>query len=64
MARTTSIYGGAVAVARARRDKAMLLPLPRSTVDDLSLRYHIALESMRTGQGYPAAVHTLTAVML
>jgi hypothetical protein len=49
---------------RMQQAKALLLPLQRPIADGLSLRYHIALEAMRTTNGYPAAVNTLTAVML
>ncbi|WP_198399463.1 hypothetical protein [Caballeronia calidae] len=38
--------------------------MPRATTDALSLRYHIALEAMRTGSGYRAAAHCLTALVL
>jgi hypothetical protein len=63
MARTIPFHSSNRA-ARARQSKVQLLPLPRAKADELSLRYHIALEAMRTRKGYPAAVHTLAAVML
>lgn len=63
MARSIPFHCSSSAV-RAGQAKALQLPLPRATADALSLRYHIALEAMRTGNGYPAAVHTLTAMML
>jgi hypothetical protein len=63
MARTIPFRSNSRATS-ARQSKAQLLPIPRAKADDLSLRYHIALEAMRTGNGYLAAVHTLAALML
>ncbi|MFL9861041.1 hypothetical protein PQR72_35775 [Paraburkholderia madseniana] len=37
--------------ARARRAKTMLLPMPRGTADELALRVHLALATMRAGVG-------------
>jgi hypothetical protein len=46
--------------ARARLDKAMLLPIARKIADDLALRVHLALDALRRG----ADAQTLTQVML
>ena len=35
--------------ARARRSKAMLLPMPRANADELALQVHLALAALRRG---------------
>jgi hypothetical protein len=50
--------------ARARRSKALLLPLPRPAADELSLQVHIALDAMRRGRGYASAAQMLTQAMI
>lgn len=35
--------------ARPRRDKAMLLPMPRACANDLALQVHLALSALRRG---------------
>jgi|UPI0004875411 hypothetical protein len=35
--------------ARARRSKAMLLPIPRASANELALQVHLALASLRAG---------------
>jgi hypothetical protein len=48
MARTIPFPRQAQA-AQARRNKAMLLPIPRATADALALQVHLALASLRAG---------------
>jgi hypothetical protein len=50
--------------ARARHDKAMLLPIARKIADDLALRVHLALDALRRGAGSTSDAQTLTQVML
>ncbi|TCK33376.1 hypothetical protein B0G84_7589 [Paraburkholderia sp. BL8N3] len=50
--------------ARARRNKALLLPMPRTEVDRLCLQVHIALDAMRRGMGNAAAAQTLCQAMI
>jgi hypothetical protein len=50
--------------ARARHSKTLLLPLPRAEADKLSLQVHIALDTMRRGQGNANAAQTLCQVMI
>ncbi len=50
--------------ARARHDKAMLLPIARKIADDLALRMHLALDALRRGAGSTSDAQTLTQVML
>jgi len=50
--------------ARARRVKAMLLPMPRATADELALRVHLALALMRAGSGSMTDAQTLTQTMI
>jgi hypothetical protein len=52
------------AVARARRAKTLLLPMPRAAVDEISLQVHIALDSLRRGCGTVHAAQTLTQAMI
>lgn len=49
---------------RARRNRALLLPMPRAEADRLALQVHIALDAMRTGQGNAAAAQTLCQMMI
>jgi hypothetical protein len=60
----SSRFGRRVQAARARKSRTLLLPLPRAAADELSLRYHVALEAMRTGHGGAGAAHTLIALLL
>ncbi|WP_322012291.1 hypothetical protein [Paraburkholderia sp. J12] len=48
MARTIPFPRQAQA-ARARRNKAMLLPIPRASANELALQVHLALASLRAG---------------
>lgn len=50
--------------ARARRSKALLLPMPRHSADELSLQIHIALDAMRRGHGNAGAAQILTQTMI
>jgi hypothetical protein len=50
--------------ARARHDKAMLLPIARKIADDLALRVHLALDALRRGAGSTSDAQTLTQIML
>lgn len=50
--------------ARARHDKAMLLPIARQVADDLALRVHLALDALHRGAGSTSDAQTLTQVML
>lgn len=52
-------FQGAGRVVQSRHGKTMLLPLPRVKADELGLRNHIALASMRTGKGSMSAAQTL-----
>jgi len=50
--------------ARARRAKTMLLPMPRATADELALRVHLALATMRDGTASVLDAQTLTQTMV
>jgi hypothetical protein len=50
--------------ARARAAKAMLLPLPRATADELALQVHLALDTLRRGKGNVRDAQTLTQTMI
>jgi hypothetical protein len=50
--------------ARARRAKTMLLPMPSATADELALRVHLALATMRAGVGSVRDAQTLTQTMI
>ena len=50
--------------ARARHAKAMLLPIARQIADDLALRVHLSLNSLRRGVGTKSDAQTLTQIML
>jgi hypothetical protein len=50
--------------ARARHDKAMLLPIARKIADDLALRAHLALDALCRGAGSTSDAQTLTQIML
>lgn len=50
--------------ASARAAKAMLLPLPRATADELALQVHLALDSLRRGKGTVRDAQTLTQTMI
>jgi predicted exporter len=50
--------------ARARHDKAMLLPIARKIADDLALRVHLALDALHRGAGSMSDAQTLTQTML
>jgi hypothetical protein len=50
--------------ARTRKNRTLLLPMPKATTDDLALRVHIALDAMRRGQGNVHAAQTLTQAMI
>ncbi|SEF12705.1 hypothetical protein SAMN02787142_7892 [Burkholderia sp. WP9] len=49
--------------ARARRARTMLLPMPRATADELALRVHLALATMRGGTSSVRDAQTLTQAM-
>ena len=49
---------------RARHAKAMLLPVARQIADDLALRVHLALDTLRRGVGGMTEAQTLTQTML
>lgn len=51
-------------VARARRAKTKLLPIPRETRDELALQVHVGLDAMRRGRGNVRVTQTLTQVMI
>ncbi|WP_345817793.1 hypothetical protein AAGS40_29715 (plasmid) [Paraburkholderia sp. PREW-6R] len=58
-------YSSAERVVRSRFGKALLLPMQKAQADELGLRNHIALASMRAGQGsLTAAQHLLEAIVL
>ena len=42
----------------------MLLPMPRATADELALRVHLALATMRAGVGSVRNAQTLTQTMI
>ncbi|MFL9966398.1 hypothetical protein PQR02_36500 [Paraburkholderia sediminicola] len=50
--------------ARARRSRALLLPMPRAEADRLALHVHMALDAMRRGQGNATAAQTLCQTMI
>jgi hypothetical protein len=50
--------------AHARAAKAMLLPLPKATAEELALQVHLALDSLRRGKGSVSAAQTVTETML
>ncbi|MEI6002129.1 hypothetical protein H3V53_34860 [Paraburkholderia bengalensis] len=50
--------------ARARRNRALLLPMPRAEADRLALQAHVALDAMRLGHGSATAAQTLCQVMI
>lgn len=50
--------------ARARRAKTMLLPMPLATADELPLRVHLTLATMRAGAGSVRDAQTLTQTMI
>ena len=50
--------------ARARLNKAQLLPIPRAVVDDLALRAHLSLEALRGDCDEIAPAHHITEVVL
>ncbi|MFM0608814.1 hypothetical protein PQR05_30215 [Paraburkholderia sediminicola] len=50
--------------ARARRAKTMLLPMPRATADELALRVHLALATMRDCTAGVCDAQTLTQTMI
>jgi hypothetical protein len=55
--------------ARTRRNKAMLLPIPRTCADDLALQVHLALAALRRGGSHHDArsllhVHVLATTMV
>ncbi|MFM0756105.1 hypothetical protein [Paraburkholderia strydomiana] len=50
--------------ARARRNKTLLLPMPRTEVDRLALQVHIALDAMRREKGNADAAKTLCQAMI
>nr|WP_229518191.1 hypothetical protein [Paraburkholderia terrae] len=63
MARTAPYFQRSQA-ARARRAKTLLLPMPRTSADELSLQVHIALDAMRRGKGCTNATQTLCQAMI
>jgi hypothetical protein len=48
----------------ARQQKAALLPVPRATADELSLRVHLALATLRRGKGGNQDAQTLTQTLI
>jgi hypothetical protein len=50
--------------ARARLNKAMLLPIPRAVADELALAAHVSLAGLRAGCGWMEGAQRLTEVML
>jgi len=50
--------------ARARKNRTLLLPMPRASADDLALRVHVALDALRRGCGSVHAAQTLTQTMI
>jgi hypothetical protein len=49
---------------RARHAKVMLLPIARQIADDLALRVHLALDTLRRGSASMTDAQTLTQIML
>lgn len=60
----TLLFSRKANAARARRDKTMLLPMPRATADELALRVHLALATMRTGTASVRDAQTLIQIMV
>jgi hypothetical protein len=50
--------------ARARKSKAWLLPIPRTSADELSMHYHVALEALRMQQGSDHCVRLLIQLLV
>jgi hypothetical protein len=48
----------------ARQAKAALLPMPRATADELALRVHLALDTLRRGKGGNLDAQTLTQALI
>ncbi|WP_180727416.1 hypothetical protein [Paraburkholderia largidicola] len=63
MARTIP-FARTAAAARARRNKTLLLPMPRTEADRICLQVHIALDAMRRGTGTASAAQTLCQAMI
>ncbi|MFP4895722.1 hypothetical protein [Paraburkholderia sp. EG304] len=63
MARTIP-FARTAAAARARRNRTLLLPMPRAEVDRLCLQVHIALDVMRRERGNAGAAQTLCQAMI
>lgn len=61
MGRTSTCAGR---IVHSRHAKTMLLPLPRAKADELALRNHLALASMRMGKGSLHAAQTLLEATL
>jgi hypothetical protein len=57
-------YPGTARVVQSRRSKTLLLPLPRAKADELGLRNHVALASMREGKGSVHAAQALLDVVM
>ena len=57
-------FARTAAAARARRNKTLLLPMPRTEVDRLCLQAHIALDAMRREMGNAGAAQTLCQAMI
>jgi hypothetical protein len=57
-------YPGAARVVQSRHSKTMLLPLSRAKADELGLRNHVALASMREGKGSVNAAQTLLEMVM
>lgn len=57
-------FARSVNAARARRNKTLLLPMPRTEADRLALQVHIALDAMRHMKGNVNAAQTLCQAMI
>ncbi|TDN59035.1 hypothetical protein [Paraburkholderia sp. BL10I2N1] len=63
MAKTISFRQSPQA-ARARKNRTLLLSMPRASADDLALRVHVALDALSRGCGNVHAAQTLTQTMI
>jgi hypothetical protein len=63
MARTLPFNRSAQAT-RVRLSKMLLLPMPRSEADTLSLHAHCALQALRDGTGWMAGTQSLAEILI
>jgi hypothetical protein len=57
-------FQGSPQAARARLNKALLLPIPRAIADELSLVAYVSLAALHDGKGWLEGAQRLTEVMM